>query len=158
MQKLIQPRTIPDSPIYFEIDVPGKGAHHFRLPRPSMAARLLQPMISGGIWTATAEGGGIDQASALLSEEAVGAAIGICWRHVALELETKRAHHDRDADGMLDYGCAVLEELYEGGYSVEDMGPIISQVGTRLLTSILPPAEEVDQQANFSAPGSALAT
>lgn len=158
MRKLTIPRTIPDSPIYFEIDVPGKGPHHFRLPRPSMAARLLQPMISGGIWKAATDGGGLDQATALLSEEAVGAAIGICWRHVGFELEAKRSHHDRDADGLLDFGCAVLEELYEGGYSVEDMTPIISQVGTRLLTSILPSPEEVDNQANFTAPGSALAT
>ncbi len=122
-----------------------------------MAARLVQPMISGGAWSA-GEGGEIDQASALLSEEAVGAAIGICWRHVGLELETKRSHHDRDADGLLDFGCAVLEELYEYGYTVSDMAPIISQIGTRLLTSILPASAEVDEQVNFTAPGSALAT
>jgi len=158
VRKLTHPRTIPDSPIYFSVDVPGKGPHAFRLPRPSMAARLVSPMISSGIWDAGESGAKMSQASALLTEEAVGAAVGTCWRHETLEIEAKRSHHDRDADGLLDYGSAVLEELYEEGYSTEDLTPIISAVGSRLLTSILPGPAEVAEQVNFTAPGPALAT
>ena len=122
-----------------------------------MVYRLIAPMVEAGIWDA-AEGGSIDTASAMLTEEAVGAAIGTCWRHVGLDLDCKRQHFDRDAEGLLDYGAAVLEELYEDGYSQDDLTPIISTLGTRLISATLPAPQEVAEQVGFTAPGTALAT
>jgi len=157
VRKLPTPRTIPKSPIYFSIDVPGKGEHWFRLPRPSMVYRLISPMVEAGIWD-MGNGQDIDTASAMLTEEAVGAAIGVCWRHSAQELEAQRSHYSRDAEGLLDYGAAVLEELYEEGYSQDDLTPIISALGTKLISSTLPSPQEVGDRVGFTAPGAALAT
>lgn len=122
-----------------------------------MVYRLVAPMVEAGIWD-MGDGQDIDTASAMLTEEAVGAAIGVCWRHSTEELEAQRSHYSRDAEGLLDYGAAVLEELYEEGYSQDDLTPIISTLGTKLISSTLPSPQEVGDRVGFTAPGAALAT
>lgn len=148
-------RTIPDRPIYFSVEVPDRGVHHFRVPRPSVVGRLLRPMIESGIWTDSDE---IDPLAAELTEEAVGAALGTCWAHASLDLETRRRDYPRGPDGLLDYGAEVLSELHEAGYTTEQLEPMISEVGSKLIVANLPRPQEVDEQVNFTATKTASET
>ena len=152
MRSLPQPRTIPEnSPIYFSAEVPGRGEHHFRIPRPSVVGRLLKPLIESGLWEiAQNSEGGIDDLRAELVEEIVGAAIGTCWRHRTIELETKRRDHDRGPDGLMEYGGEVLAELYEAGYTQAEIDPILSVVVSRLLLAVPTPPAEVEDLVGFT--------
>jgi len=152
VQTLNPARTIPDSPIYFHAEVPDKGRHDFRVPRASVIGRLLSPLMQSGIWQVVrSEGGAIDEVKAELIEEAIGAAIGICWRHATLEVETKRRDFDRGTDGLLEYGGEVLSELYEAGYTHADITPIINVVISKLMIAIPTPQPEVDERVGFTA-------
>jgi len=125
----------------------------FRIPRPSVVGRLLTPLITSGLWNvSSSEAGTIDGVKAELVEEAVGAAIGTCWRHRSLELDTKRRDFDRGEDGLLEYGAEVLGELYEAGYSQEDVATLLNDVVTRLMIAIPSSPEEVQEIVDFTAP------
>lgn len=153
MRSLPQPRTIPNSPIYFVVEVPGRGTHHFRVPRASVVGRLLTPLVTSGLWELRRDGSnGIDDVKAELVEESVGAAIGICWRHRTLELETSRRDFERGPDGLLEYGDEVMRELYESGYTLDDCSPILNAVISRLMLAVPTPPQEVEEAVDFTAP------
>ena len=87
-----------------------------------------------------------------LVEEAVGAALGTCWRHLTLELESKRRDFDRGDEGLLDYGESVVAELYEAGYKDDDITRLLDEVLSRLLIAIPAPPKEVQELVDFTAP------
>ncbi|MAH45427.1 hypothetical protein CMI37_06335 [Candidatus Pacearchaeota archaeon] len=125
----------------------------FRIPRPSVVGRLLMPLITSGLWNvSTSEVGAIDEVKAELVEEAVGAALGICWRHRSLELETKRRDFDRGEDGLLEYGCEVLAELYEAGYTQDNVATLLNDVVSRLMIAIPASPKEVQEVVDFTVP------
>ena len=160
MRSLPNHRTIPDgSPVYFFVTLDERGEHAFRVPRPSVVGRLLKPLIESGLWRRTkAEVGDVDDLSAELVEEAVGAAIGTCWRHRTLELETKRRDYDRGTDGRREYGGEGLGELHEAGYTQDEIAAILNQVVTRLMLAIPTPPQEVEELVGFTAPPKASET
>ena len=153
MLPLDQPRTIPDTPIYFCVDVGERGDHHFRVPRASVVGRLLMPLMESGLWDLKRDGAGaIDHVRADLLEEGIGAAIGVCWRHRTLELETKRRDFERGSDGLLEYGEEVMRELYEAGYSLEECTPMLNAVLSRLMLAVPTPPKEVGDLVGFTVP------
>lgn len=106
-----KPLTIPDTRIYVELDVPGKGAHHFRLPRTSGAVRLLKLIPAATIkTTASVLDGAHSNMEKLehfaLVEESAALVVGELWHHATLELESDRTD-----------GAALAEEFHEAGYS-----------------------------------------
>ena len=154
MRRLQHPRTIPDSsPAYFVAWVPGHGKHNYRIPRPSIVARLLKPLIGSGLWRINRDDiGDIDEVKAELVEEAVGAAIGICWRHRELEMETKRRDFERGVDGLMEFGAEVMGELYEAGYSQEQVTTLGNEVITKLMIAIPSSPQEVQERVDFTVP------
>ena len=154
MKSLPNLRTIPDNaPAYFSVTIEERGEHTFRIPRPSVVGRLLMPLIESGMWRVSKDDvGSIDEVSAELIEEAVGAAIGTCWRHTSLELETRRRDFERGTDGLLEYGAEVLGELYEAGYTQDNVAALLNEVLTRLMVALPTPTEEVQAAVDFSVP------
>lgn len=147
MRERKTPRRIPEGkPNYFVFEVPDKGEHHFRLPFPVWAARLTELLRSSGI----AKLSDTDAAVRHLDTATEvwlcgGAAIGLCWHHRTLDLETDR----RDFDGDLRaYGEAVLEELWEEGYGVEHLRGLYPELVGRLTRSLVS-REEVQKRAGF---------
>ena len=154
MKVLQNQRTIPEgSLIYFSVHLPERGEHRFRIPRPSVVGRLLTPLLTSGVWKlGEGEAGSITSMQAELVEEAVGAALGTCWRHLTLELESKRRDFDRGDEGLLDYGESVVAELYEAGYKDDDIKRLLDEVLSRLLIAIPAPPKEVQELVDFTAP------
>ena len=109
-----------------------------------------RPFIEEGIWDASPDE--IDTLKAEVTEESVGAMIGVCWAHKWIDLETSRKAFDRGPEGLLSFGDSVLDELHEAGYSVSEISTIVSQVGSRVFESLIPSAKEVDERVGFSAP------
>ena len=157
MKSLPNLRTIPDNaPAYFSVTIEERGEHTFRIPRPSVVGRLLTPLIGSGLWTVNKDDvGSIDEVSAELVEEAVGAAIGTCWRHTSLELETRRRDFERGTDGLLEYGAEVLGELYEAGYTQDNVAALLNEVLSRLMVALPAPAKEVQDAVDFTVPRTA---
>lgn len=133
--------------------MPGHGKHNYRIPRPSIVARLLKPLIGSGLWRINRDDiGDIDEVKAELVEEAVGAAIGICWRHRELEMETKRRDFERGVDGLMEFGAEVMGELYEAGYSQEQVTTLGNEVITKLMIAIPSSPQEVQERVDFTVP------
>ena len=139
--------------------MPGHGDHDYRIPRPSIVARLLRPLIQSGLWSINRDSVGvIDEVKAELVEESVGAAIGICWRHRELEMETKRRDFERGVDGLMEFGAEVMGELYEAGYSQEQVTTLGNEMVTKLMIAFPTPAEEVQERVDFTVPRTASET
>jgi len=133
--------------------VPGHGDHDYRIPRPSIVARLLKPLIGSGLWRINRDDiGDIDEVQAELVEESVGAAIGICWRHRELEMETKRRDFERGVDGLMEFGAEVMGELYEAGYSQDQVTVLGNEMVTKLMIAFPSPAKEVQERVDFTVP------
>lgn len=146
MKKLDTPRVIPDGPLYWSIEVPGKRTFGFRTPFPIHAARILQGLTDKGLLTFR-EGMTLDTAK---FDDAVdlwmlcGAAIGISWHDANYDLES-----DRKAFPNLEtYGEAVLEELHEAGWEMSDFRMLFPKVIQRMMASILTKTE-VTERADF---------
>ena len=153
MQQRSAKRSV-DRPIYSSIDTDA-GVHHFRLPRPSVVARLLM-LISR---SAEFDLKPVEDLSAVddryllgaeLAEDAVGAVIGTMWAHVDVDLSTKRSAFDRGQDGLREYGDAVLEELHEEGYSTAVIKQITDCTVSALMSSHVPPDAEVSERVDFT--------
>lgn len=140
------PITIPDRPIYVRFDVAGHGEHVYRLPREEQAARLLDLALDGA--TLKLE---LHDPRVQVMEEAGGAAVGACWSHPTLELETE-APRDADRAMLLRWGAAVLEELYEAGYDLTSRASLVGRAVSMLMTHPgLADAREVAARLGFSA-------
>ena len=86
---------------YVEIALPENGInglHHFRIPSPLQAPKLLEHS---------------DETGAQM--RSMGAIIGASWHHEWLDLETP------ESDDLVAYGEAVFEELHAAGYRMEWM-------------------------------------
>lgn len=146
MKKLDTPREIPDSHIYWSIDVPGKGPIGFRTPFPLHAARILQALTDKGLLTYK-EGMSLDTSKL---GEAVdlwmlcGAAVGIAWHDAVYELESDR----KAFQDLQEYGEAVLEELHEEGWEMAHFRVLFPQVVQRMMASIIR-GKEVKARADF---------
>lgn len=133
--------------------MPGHGKHDYRIPRPSIVARLLKPLIGSGLWRINRDDiGDIDEVQAELVEESVGAAVGICWRHRELEMETRRRDFERGVDGLMEFGAEVMGELYEAGYSQEQVTTLGNEVITKLMIAIPTSPQEVQELVDFTVP------
>ena len=163
MRKRSNEREIPDLPIYFTVDVPGRGPHHFRIPRTSTIGRLTTLVFRGASFVLDlqnkAEDGitSVDQITpahtlgGMLAENAVGNAIGVCWRHRDLDLDADRKLFERGEEGDMEYGDAVLEEMHEEGYTTPQIKAITDGLITVLIKAALPAEEAVTEQVGFTA-------
>jgi len=146
MKKLETPRVIPDSPLYWSIEVPGKTTLGFRTPFPIHAARILQALTDKGLLTfkegMTLDTGKFDDAVDLWM--LCGAAIGISLHDTTYELESVR----KAFPGLEEYGEAVLEEMHEDGWVMADFRVLFPKVIQRMMTSILT-KQEVTERADF---------
>jgi len=157
MKKRTEPRNIPqDAPLYWEIEIPGKGTFTFRTPFPLHSARILQEMLDKGLMDYQKDGKAKEiNLEGVKFDEAIdlwrlnGAAVGYCWmdRDHDLEANPKRF------DSIYDFGEAVLEELYEVGWEMADFRVLFPQVMKRVTASFLG-VKEVKDRADFSAPTS----
>jgi len=141
MRSLLNPRSIPaDNPIYFQIEVEGRGTLDFKLPFPLHLVRvteMLRHLRSGVTEDSKLE-------AALDIWIVGGAAIGLCWNHSTLELDSPS---NRD---LKVYGEAVLNEMHEAGWSMSEIGEIYSLLFRRILTSLGITKKEVDERVGFS--------
>jgi hypothetical protein len=140
MKKREQRREVPKRSTVLVVDLgPDFGDHHFKLPSPLKAAKILRSVDAEHIAVlASLQGlgdGGLVSAIARIRHsgvelmQVVGALIGVSWRHVDYDLEA-----DVDAfESILEYGEACYEELDEEGY---DFG-LLSLLAMRLATSIV---------------------
>jgi len=146
MKKLETPREIPDSPLYWSIEVPERGTFGFRTPFPIHAARILQALTDKGLLTfkegMTLDTGKFDDAVDLWM--LCGAAIGISWHDTNYNLETAR----KEFPTLQEYGEAVLEELHEEGWEMSDFRVLFPKVVQKMMASILT-KQEVTERADF---------
>ncbi len=148
MRRRTHPRQIPPGSNYFVVEVPDQGAVDFRLPFPVRLAKLTTLLRDAGLGDTE----GADDLSKLDTALDVwmvgGAAIGLCWSHRDLDLDTDRRAFGRD---LLSYGEAVLEELYDAGWSMASLSALYPALFKRISASLIS-ASEVAERVGFSAP------
>lgn len=147
MKTLRTPKVTPDKPNYWSTDVPDKGEHVFRLPFPTKGWLILSEIHktqAKSLGNMTEVGDILDTTSKVWN--VLGAAIGICWRHPSLTLETKRG----DYNTLSEYGEAILEELYDEEYTLEDVQGMGHQIVERLSEVVMPTKAEVVEAEDFS--------
>jgi hypothetical protein len=129
--------TIPDSPRYWTVDVPGagptSGPHHFRTPYFGVATAVLAalntspaspPMIELGPEPTPAEyAEQRRQALAVLTLAVpfAGLVVGACWWHRGFALESVLPLADLSPASLLAYGHEVAAELQDAEYSMLDL-------------------------------------
>jgi hypothetical protein len=150
MKQRQEPLTIPDNRTYVDVDVPNKGAHHFRLPRLGQAVELLD-LISDEDRKRAADvlGAGHTLRERMLVfaalEEKAARVVGELWYHPTLELEADR--HD---------GAAIAEELHDAGYAPFEIYSLAVSLYEPLLQLIFPVTEAKDPEGFFDeTPGAA---
>jgi len=119
---------------YARCELPGglNGEHHFRIPSPLQASRLLSMAAT-------------DDDDGAHNMRKMGALIGSAWHHEHLDL-VATAGRDLDA-----YGEAVFEELHAAGYRLEVM-MLLSQIITVEIGKISAISAEVRARLGFSVP------
>lgn len=149
------PRTVPeDNPVYIEVEL-AKGTHHLRIPSTIAGARAMGALPKDLIDTVRE----VDPAAGLteilqLARSAgpqalslAGHVVGVAWHHRTLDLESvQRAKED-----PLVHGERVFEELYEAGYSLDEILSLAFVVATEWLTRNGRAAEAL-KRADFFAP------
>ena len=135
------PRTIPDKPNYWLLELGEQGIHGFRDPLPvykGLLGTALQAVDFSGMVAAARDG--------KLKPEMVdvwlvtGAVAGCCWFDFARDLDTpplRTFHGD-----VMAYGEAVLYELQDAGYGDGDLSSVLSEFLKRAL-----PVKEIVEEA-----------
>lgn len=144
MIKRETPRRIPDKPHYHAIECETNGAHHFRIPFFVKAAAIIERASPP-----TTTVGKMEEIHRGMSRGAY--MLGLCWHHEHIDLETSDRHADKDPEA---YGSAILDELYEEGYTTTEMGELVTGVAVLLKDSIIDSAA-VKKKADFSEAGAA---
>lgn len=111
--------VVSDRPGYFVVDLPQRGAHHFRLPSLSRSAWLNR------VWT---ERKGPRDAAVF---EMSGALIGAAWRHETLELDAVFPDADPSVAALVQYSEAVQLELEEAGYAPSHIAVMGAEIAKR---------------------------
>lgn len=148
MKDRATPRNIPDTPLYWKVDVPSQGAVTFRTPFPLTTAKILKEMETLGLSSFREEVGTIDLEK---MDQAIelwllsGAAVGIAWHDETRDLESDRAKYK----DIKEYGEAVLEELHEAGWEMTDFRVLFPAVFKALTLSMLS-VSEVRARSDFS--------
>lgn len=150
---------------WFAVDVPGRGAHAFRLPRAAVRDELLalfgasrfgmtgtREEIQAAVAAGLAARDVRTTATVRATDDAVGAVLGAMWRHETLDLDTERGAFRDDLPGLRRYGSAVMDEIQDAGYTDEQQRELIEAVLGRFLSSVLPaPGEVAARAATFPA-------
>jgi hypothetical protein len=144
MKQRTQLLSIPDNRKYIVIDLPNKGKHVFRLPRFSVAVKLINliPIERMAALQEIGDKNGmelIDELAEIM--DLMAAIIGACWNHVSLELETLNEMPDLRA-----FGEAVAEELHEADYDIHEISLLFSPIFQALVQS-LGPAQNAEEKA-----------
>lgn len=158
MHVLTPARDIPQSPRYFTIDLPEKGAHAFKMPtygvidrvtdfaRVEMASVLLPVTTEDLIaWEAVVVAHKAEHGDSVPPPEApqvtaapdfvavrevVSAAlVGAAWFHRGMVLDTPT-----DLSDLRAYGAAVADELQDRGYNYAEIGHLGDAVRTAMIT------------------------
>jgi hypothetical protein len=128
---------------WFAVDVPGKGVHHFKGMSPIKNMRFVRELTGG---TGKIDAAADPLGAAVEQWAYFGAAIGRCWAHESLALESAES----DYSTLLEYGEAVSDELHAAGYSPQDQNalalPVLAGMG-----GMKTGAKEVADRADFSA-------
>ena len=147
MKTRTKPLTIPDSRIYVELEVPGRGPHHFRLPRIARAVELLEliPRDEVADTVNVLEAGSrLEQMKHYASiEERAALLVGELWWHPTLELESPKGD-----------GAALAEEFHEAGYAPAEIYSLCLSLYMPL-SGLLFPLEEAREGGGFFVPTSA---
>jgi len=129
------------SSAYFEA-----GGMRWKLPRPTWCGRLLQLMAGGSVGI---EANGVDTLKVTAAENALGAALGICWANPGIDLGVPRPVSLDGADGLLRYGDAVLDALHDAGDYMSDpewLREVSGALWERIVASVIPSEPEVAEQ------------
>lgn len=146
--------TPPDKPVWFALDLPGRGVHDLRLPWPVYTAAVFRLLQEAGITELMDPAVAARRPGAQAAVwRACGVAIGTAWQHREQALD---ADVDAFGDDLAAYGAAVMDELHEEGYSGTEIAALHGAVIRRMSES-LHSSEEVAKRAAFfgPAPGTA---
>jgi len=142
-------RKLPDPvlPPLFAVDVDGKGEHVFSSMDPVTAAEFFAEMADSGVTALSADdGAGAVYAMTAKQWRVGGAAIGACWHHRTIDLESSAADHG----SFMALGGAVIKELHAEGYSTEQQSQLLSGV-VKQMGGVRVTREEVEDRVGFSA-------
>jgi hypothetical protein len=142
-------RKLPDpvSPPLFAVDVEDRGEHIFCSMDPVTAAEFFAEMADSGVTALTADdGAGAVYAMTARQWRVGGAAIGVCWHHQTIDLESSPADHG----SFMSLGGAVIKELHAEGYSIEQQSQLLSGV-VKQMGGVRVTAKEVESRVDFSA-------
>jgi len=154
------PRTIPEKPNYWSLELGDKGVHNFRNPLTSNKRLLNRALAKSGfgdlvreaVDKAKAEGRDPETATFVLTDTpevwaVVGAIAGLCWFNASSDLDTPRLRtFDND---VLAYGEEVLYELMDADYADGDIAPVLMEYLTKVV-KIEQLVEGAKEQADFS--------
>lgn len=151
MKKRVNSRTIPhESPIYIEVTLKC-GKHHLRIPSSIAGARMLSEVpadlieVLRGISKAPKDDLlGQVRSAGIPILSLIGHLLSAAWHHKELDLETEREKNET----ALAHGERVFEELYEAGYSLDEIIQMALIVGAEWITQN-GKAAEVVQRADF---------
>ena len=149
MKPIQPPRVAPESPRYITLPAGGPHAPHvFRGPTFAGAIIVNQLLVdSRNVATQMGEVNTVGYWSAL--SPAAGAAIGLCWWHESLDIEAKRPPLGATPEAWLEYGEAVMDELVEQDYTLDDC-VILFGVSNGLLLRTLRTLSDATERRDFS--------
>ena len=145
------PRSVPEGNARYYVVETGRGAHDFRVPFPLWGTRLLDLMRRHNLLGLTKVEEALDRLDDVATGWYIGgAAIGLSWWHRNLDLSTPPPGPTSSTAALLDYGAAVLDELYEAGYEYPaDIGALYSTTLARAVTPLVPQTQ-VEERVAFS--------
>lgn len=108
--------NIPKSNRFFNIDIPGKGLHHFKCPYYGVISALTSLAIFAREQEEDIEKSDIQKLVSILPYAC--AVIGACWSNRSLELETQIPFSDLSATSLSSFGNKVSEELQDNDYNL----------------------------------------
>lgn len=138
---------IPDTPKYWRETLNGRE-HDFRAPFPLDTMGLLEEMEDDGILKRMRSKDGKPVQLKAKDRRKVlvfaGAALGLCWYDRAEDLETRVLDHET----MVEYGNAVLHELYAAEYDPMELFQLMPKLMARFIGGVN--ADEVQKRRDFS--------
>lgn len=161
MHKRSTPRAIPDRPNYLIVET-SLGPIDLRHPNAARALDLF------GVLADVAEEDQDSFGALSLNINALGVLVGDCWHDRNLSLEADRAPLDMTtrkrrriadpveasdyfAEALLGYGRAVVDELTDHGFTLDDVGELGSELAARLSRPFIS-KKEAETAADFPSP------
>lgn len=153
MKKRTEPRLVPDSPAYVLVELT-RGPHHLRIPSTLAGAKLfgdMPPAVVQNFQNITA--GGFSSLEEMMSAvqrggpqmlALCGAVLGMSWFVAETDLESVL----KKGEDPLAFGERVFEEMYEAGYTLDEILTLFFVVAAEWLKAS-GRAAEVIQRADF---------